>query len=355
LDKLNFAAERHELRKLPDYSNCHFDFVSNDYLGIARRRFSDVKIERFSGLGSRLIAGNSIQAQQTEEYLSKIFQCEAALIFNSGYDANLGFFSTIPQKDEIVLYDQAIHASIRDGMRLSCALNYAFRHNDLDDLRQKLIRFEGKNIFIVVEGVYSMDGDQAPLVEIMNFAREFDAFVVVDEAHSVGILGENGLGLAQQFANSSNLLARIVTFGKAVGAHGAAVLTNREIGSYLVHACRSFIYTTALPPESYLRIEDCFKYLMTSNRERMELETITSYFAEVFDKPKRHIQVIPIQGISELKILTQKAMKEKIAMKGVWSPTVAPGHERLRISLHAFNTKEEILLLHEFLRRYGYV
>lgn len=355
LDKLNLAAARHELRTLPDYVNCNIDFVSNDYLGIARKQFSNLENACFSGLGSRLIAGNSAQAQHTEEYLSKIFRCEAALIFNSGYDANLGFFSTIPQKDEIVLYDQAIHASIRDGLRLSNAANYAFRHNDLDDLRQKLIRFEDKTILIVVEGIYSMDGDEAPLAEIMNLARSFDAHVIVDEAHSIGVIGENGLGLSQQFAKHPNLLARVVTFGKAVGAHGAAVLSNHEICSFLIHACRSFIYTTALPPESYLRIEDCFKYLIISDKERSELETITSYFSEIFEKPKRHIQVIPIKGITELKILTQKALQEKIALKGVWSPTVAPGQERLRLSLHAFNTKEEIMLLFEFLKRNAHV
>ena len=352
--KLQKAIESQMLRRLPHYAACNIDFVSNDYLGISKMPFSQGKSHYFSGLGSRLIAGNSMEAIKTEHFLAEVFQTEAALIFNSGYDANLGFFSTIPQKDEIVLYDQAIHASVRDGLRLSQASSFGFKHNNLDDLETKLKRFANKNIFVVVEGVYSMDGDQAPLTHIINLVAQYDAYLIVDEAHSLGVLGENGLGLSQQFCKHPNLLARIVTFGKAIGAHGAAVLADKSLCDYLIHACRSFIYTTALPSEVYSRIESCIAYLISNPDTRNQLEHKIDFFSTLFSSPKQHIQTIPMAGVQEIRTLTESAKLEKMALKGVWSPTVPEGNERLRISLHAFNSELEIKKLYHFLNEYGY-
>lgn len=343
--KYRAAKLENALRVLPNYENCQIDFISNDYLGMGRMNFGPSSTKHFSGLGSRLIAGNSREALYCEDFLAELFQAESALVFNSGFDANLGFFSTIPQKDEIVLYDQAIHASIRDGLRLSAASNYAFQHNDLHDLSQKLERFSGKNIFIVVEGIYSMDGDSAPLSEILILAQKFGAYVVVDEAHSLSIHGETGLGLSEQYAHHPNLLARIITFGKAVGAHGAAVLCNREMNQFLVHACRSFIYTTALAPKAYLRIVNCLNHLSKHQELRSQLNNAIEVYAEHFNAPKQHIQILPMRGIEQIKALTAKAVQEKIAIKGVWSPTVPEGQERLRISLHSYNTEAELMAL----------
>lgn len=343
--------QHQEVRALPDFTNCDLDFVSNDYLGVARMQFPNKEKYFFSGLGSRLIAGNSSSALRTERFLSELFNVESALVFNSGYDANLGFFSTIPQKHEVVLYDQFIHASIRDGLRLCQAQSYSFRHNDLVDLEHKLVQFNGQSLIVVVEGVYSMDGDQAPLHQIMDLVERFGAYLVVDEAHSLGVLGQSALGLSHEFYKHQNLLARIVTFGKAVGAHGAAVLSNKDLCDYLVHACRSFIYTTALPPESYRRIEHCLNYVVSNNDLRTNLFQIVDDFSQIFNCSQQYIQAIPFSGIQNLKMLMKNAVDEKIAIKGVWSPTVPHGQERIRISLHAFNTTSEITTLFNFFKK----
>ena len=317
-------------------------------------KFSDTSIQTFSGLGSRLIAGNSRQALYCEDFLAEFFKAQSALFFNSGFDANLGFFSTVPQKDEVVLYDRAIHASIRDGLRLSMASSYSFEHNNLVDLEQKLLRFREKNCLIVVEGVYSMDGDQAPLEEIIQLASRYGSYVVVDEAHSMGVVGGQGLGLSFQFADHPNILARIVTFGKAVGAHGAAVLASKNIKDFLIHACRTFIYTTALPPESYTRVQNCLEFLHRNPEKRKALFEVTKFFSEKFDAPNQYIQAIPIRGIENVKRIMLHAAQKKIAIKGVWSPTVDAGQERLRISLHAYNEKSEIENLLDFINELNY-
>jgi 8-amino-7-oxononanoate synthase len=350
IQKLEQVKNSGVLRVLPDYTTCAVDFVSNDYLGMSRIAFPIKQTLSFSGLGSRLIAGNSREAQHCEDFLAELFLAESALVFNSGYDANLGFFSTLPQKEEVVLYDEAIHASIRDGLRLSLASSYSFAHNDLLDLEQKLQRYADRTTILVVEGVYSMDGDEAPLREIFNLAAQYGAQVVVDEAHSLGVVGQHGLGASFDWRQHPNLLARIITFGKAVGAHGAAVLSNHELKEFLVHGCRAFIYTTALPPEAYLRIRLALEYIQKHPGMREQLQQNTAHFAQVFDLPEQHIQLLPIAGVAKIKSLMQEAKQQKIALKGVWSPTVPLGQERLRISLHAFNNETEINTLFQFLK-----
>lgn len=337
---------------MPDYSNCTVDFVTNDYLGMARKSQVIASHIVNAGLGSRLIAGNSKEAIYCEDFLAELFQVESALVFNSGYDANLGFFSTIPQKDEIVLFDKAIHASVRDGLRLSAAKSYSFNHNDLQDLEEKLIRFQGSNVFVVIEGVYSMDGDKAPIDEILQLAQVYKAYVVVDEAHSLGVEGENGLGLAEKYFKHPNLLARIITFGKAIGAHGAAVLSNRDLKKYLIHACRSFIYTTALAPSAYVRIKENLEFVYKNRNLRDSLDSVTQCFAHRFNLPNQHIQMIPMNGITRIRQIMNLSAENNIALKGVWSPTVPEGEERLRISLHSFNTEKEINQLYHFLEIY---
>lgn len=328
------------------------DFVSNDYLGMAKCAIELPEVDLFSGMGSRLIAGNAREAVACEAFLSENYNSEAALIFNSGYTANLGLFSCLAQKDEIVLYDEYCHASIRDGLRLSISKNHSFKHNDLVDLEKKLKQFQGRSIFVVVEACYSMDGDFADLTALFALTDQYDFKIIVDEAHSVGVCGENYLGLANDFAAHPALLARVLTFGKAIGAHGAAVLSTTELKTFLIHACRPFIYTTALPPESYLRIRACLEYLNQMEDSRMALQKNIQEFCCLFNTSSSHIQVIEIKDINIIKSIVHDAQNEGIAIKGVWSPTVPEGHERLRISLHSFNTKEEIQQLYYFLNPY---
>jgi 8-amino-7-oxononanoate synthase len=352
LSELKKIEENGELRVLPDYSDCTVDFISNDYLGLAKIQLDLPKFEVYSGLGSRLIAGNSNSALDCESFLSKYYSSESALVFNSGYTANLGFFSSIPKKDEVVFYDALVHASIRDGLRLCSASCYSFIHNDLDDLESKIIRFKDKKIFVVIEACYSMHGDLANFQALFNLAEIHNLSIIIDEAHSVGIYGVHGKGLSFPFSNHPNLLARIITFGKALGAHGAAVLSSSDINSYLIHACRAFIYTTALPSEQYARIQAAVEYASTMDYERQKLLENCDYYAKKMNVEASHIQSVNIQDIERIHQIVLQAKFKKIALKGVWSPTVPRGHERLRISLHSFNTKEEIDALVELIMNF---
>lgn len=227
------------------------DFCSNDYLGFARSPVLENKVEEEiknngkasnGSTGSRLLSGNSDYALALEEYIASVHQSEASLLFNSGYDANLGLFSSLPQRGDTIVTDELIHASAIDGARLSYANRYTFRHNDLQSLEDKLKQAKG-NCYVAIESIYSMDGDSPPIPEILNLADKYNAHLIVDEAHAVGLYG---LGLIDE-SLKDRVFARVVTFGKALGCHGAVILGRTLLKDYLVNFARSFIYTTAAP------------------------------------------------------------------------------------------------------------
>lgn len=324
------------------------DFCSNDYLGlsVAGEIFSPLQVKG-SG-GSRLLAGNYTEIEDLESYLASFHKSESALIFNSGYNANVGFFSSVPQKGDTVFYDELIHASIKDGMRLSFAKAYSFKHNDLVDLGNKLKRTQG-DIYIAVEAVYSMDGDSAPLSSLVTLADRVNACLVVDEAHSIGVFGDGGEGLVQELGLESKIPVRIVTFGKAIGAHGAAILANGLIKDFLINFSRSFIYTTALPPYSISAIKSSYLQITTGEKTRV-LRSKIKHFKEEISKNKKlsviesnsSIQCVLIPGNKEVKLFSSFLFERGFDVKAVMSPTVSEGLERLRICLHVFNTNEEI-------------
>lgn len=230
------------------------DFCSNDYLGFARsekltkhttKENSKLKNTNGSG-GSRLLAGNTSYAENLEAYISKFHNAEAGLIYNSGYDANVGLFSAIGQKGNTIIYDELIHASVHDGMKMSSATTYAFRHNDLKHLEERLKIAEGI-IYVAVESVYSMDGDYALLKDISLLCKKYKANLIVDEAHSTGITSNGGKGRVQELNLEKEIFARVHTFGKGLGCHGAVVLGSNLLRDYLINFSRAFIYTTALP------------------------------------------------------------------------------------------------------------
>ena len=324
------------------------DFLSNDYLGLSKLDFAvDTKVK--SGTGSRLISGNSTEASETERFLAEMFGSEKSLVFNSGYDTNLGFFSAVPQRGEVVLYDELIHASVRDGIRLGLAESFSFAHNSLEDLEKKLVRFSDKTVFIAIESYYSMDGDFAPLEEVLSLATRYNAHVIVDEAHAAGVFGEKGLGLTYLYRNHPALFARIITFGKAFGAHGGAVLGSVELIEYLVNFSRSFIYTTALPPEAYLRIKYAITYSIVNEELREKLQENITTWNTLFSGQKGPIQLVPCTDINRLHHVVADARNKGWAIKGVWSPTVPQGQERLRVCLHAGQSHEDLLALGEYL------
>lgn len=346
--KLAERKSQNEFRKLVNTDGL-IDFISNDYLGLARLDFSTEAIKK-SGTGSRLISGNSYEAIETERFLAETFEAEKALVFNSGYDTNLGFFSAVPQRGELILYDELIHASVRDGIRLSLAESFSFSHNSLEDLEKKLIRFADKTVFIAIESYYSMDGDFAPIEAILNLAKRYDAYVVVDEAHATGVFGERGLGLTYTYRNHSALFARIITFGKAFGAHGGAVLGSSELIDYLINFARSFIYTTALPPEAYSRIKNAVLYSTFHDELRVKLYENIAIWNSIFPGQEGPIQIVPCSDLNLLQQCVSDVRNKGWALKGVWSPTVPQGQERLRVCIHANHSPEEITALGEFLQ-----
>ncbi len=326
------------------------DFLSNDYLGLSKISTPVSTRKRvFGSTGSRLLSGNSKEAVDCELFLAEYFESEAALVFNSGYDANLGFFSSIPQKGDTIIYDALIHASVRDGIRLSYADSFSFKHNDIFDLELKIQRAKG-TVFVAIESLYSMDGDCAPILEITRICNEKNALLIVDEAHACGVLGDHGKGLSLHLAP----FARLITFGKAYGSHGAAILSSCLIKNYLINFARSFIYTTALPNDSYVRIQSILNNLELAHL-RDTLKVNIQFFRDQYSgyllsDSRSPIQIISCPGVKKAIDLCKLIQKKGFAVKPILSPTVPSGSERIRICVHAFNTFDQIKGLVEVLR-----
>jgi len=337
-NKLKKREENNSLRKLSPTSDL-VDFCSNDYLGYAQ--IQSLNTQKMGATGSRLISGTTELHIHLEKKVAEYHKTEAALIFNSGYDANLGFFSCIPQKEDTVIYDQLCHASIRDGIRLGLARSFAFKHNNTVHLEEKIKQANGQ-VFVVVESVYSMDGDFSPLKAISMVCEKYNANLVVDEAHAFGMFGRNGKGLCQEI----NTYARIYTFGKALGSHGATIVGSKTIKDYLINFSRPFIYTTALPPHAIERISWAYQQIRRTE-EREKLIDNIAYFKSNCKhsnliSSNSAIQCIIISGNAETKKAAQLLSKNNFYIKPILHPTVPEGQERLRICLHAFNTKEQI-------------
>ncbi len=368
--KLATRKANNALRALP-FGVDLVDFASNDYLGFSQSEFIfdaahqlllDSKIKNNGATGSRLLSGNHKLYQETETYLAEFHQSEAALIFNSGYDANLGFFSSVPQKGDLILYDELCHASIRDGIQLSNAKAYKFAHNDFEDLEKLILRNQNPTIYVVTESVFSMDGDTPNLEELVAVSDKYNCCLVIDEAHALGVFGEKGEGLVQMLGLQDHFFARIMTFGKGLGCHGAAILGATELKSYLVNFARSFIYTTGLPPHSVATILVAYQYLETEKNALNSLrENIICFNQQknilglkpMFVRSKSAIQSAIIPGNEKVKAIARQLQEKGFDVKAILSPTVPEGQERLRFCLHSFNTNEEmgqiLALLRDFL------
>ncbi len=327
------------------------DFCSNDYLGLAQRGEKFVGNQTKGSGGSRLLAGNYSEIENFESFLADFHNSDTALMFNSGYNANIGFFSVVPQKGDTILYDELIHASIKDGMRLSFAKSYSFKHNNIEDLKRRLSHTEG-DIYVAVESVYSMDGDSAPLNELASFCEDEGLILVVDEAHGVGVFGNNGEGLVHALGLENKVPVRIVTFGKAIGAHGAAILSSQLIKDFLINFCRSFIYTTALPPYSIQSLDGSYFTLKNERLNQVLFKKIklfkTQFSIEDLSfliESNSSIQCVLFSGNESVKDVSCSLIRSGFDVRPVMSPTVRKGEERIRICLHVFNSDEEIISL----------
>lgn len=338
------------------------DFVSNDYLGLSRSQslFERIKNYDYShevnlngSTGSRLLAGNSSTAQALESKLAGIFKSEAALLFNSGYVANLALIAAVPQRGDTIIYDSLSHVCLKEGAFLSKAQRFPFRHNDCEDLETKLKQATG-NIYIIIESIYSMDGDLAPFGDIITLAEKYEAKIIVDEAHSTGLYGEAGAGKLCALGLEEHIFARVHTFGKAMGVHGAVICGSQELINYLINFARPFIYTTALPIHSLFSIDGAFEHLSDNIHLQKESKDKIFYFNSLFNqkigsnpnmlKLASHtpIQPIVVPGNKRIKSIAQSLQKNGFDVRPILAPTVKEGSERLRVSIHTHNTEEEI-------------
>lgn len=333
------------------------DFSSNDYLGFAQseelRSSVEKELNRISArngsTGSRLLTGNSEYAEMVEHHVASYHKAESALIYSTGYAANTGLISCIAKRGDTIIYDQLCHASIRDGIKLSNASSYAFHHNDLESLKQKLQRSKG-NLFVIVESVYSMDGDSPELEEVVDICLQYEAKIVVDEAHAIGLIGEGGRGLVSSLNLEDKILARVVTFGKALGVHGAAVLGSNKLREYLVNFSRPFIYSTG-PPQaffvavycSYLALNELsIIKLNTSKLKKVFKLTLSDNVRLISDNENSGIIAVLCPGNSKAKEASLELENKGFDVRPILSPTVEQGGERLRVCFHEFNTRNEV-------------
>lgn len=349
-------------RELPVLSG-RKDFTSNDYLGLARQPL--ISEGRPSGLqmrgstGSRLLSGNHPLYEQAEQMVAGFHRADAALIYNSGYDANLGLLSAVLQRTDYVFYDRSVHASIRDGISLGYARSFRYEHNSLASLQASVRNALGKQrpadaeVYVVTESVFSMEGDGPDLLPLLAYCRDNNFRLILDEAHAVGVLGPSGRGAAVEQGLERDVFARVVTFGKALGCHGAAVLGSPSLKEYLLNFSRSLIYTTALPPHSLEAVIAAYCILGspegTAALEELH-ERLAHFDREIegaglrpfFTEARAAIFNCRISGNGRVREIAAALQDAGFEVRPILSPTVPAGQECLRFCVHRYNTPEEI-------------
>ncbi len=364
-NRLQQRAKQGNLRTLRSTSST-IDFSSNDYLGLARSpqlslaTFQEWKMHlgRLNGLGStgsRLLTGNSCYAEDLEHKIASFHGYEAGLLFNCGYMANLGLLSTITNQTSIIFYDAAVHASTYDGIRLSRSQAFPFRHNDLEHLENRLKNCSSSgDRFICIESIYSTDGSMSPLTEISQLARRYEAHLIVDEAHAVGVCGPKGKGLVAEHNLTSQVFAQVTTFGKALGTHGAVILGKHVLKQALINFATPFIYTTAMPFQVLAAIKCSYDLSPEMDYERDQLRKLVQAFRTFYPCCSRsHIQPVRINGNNAVKAMANALFDKGFDVRPLTSPTVQRGCEALRICLHAFNTESDLKQLINLLQRYS--
>lgn len=332
----------------------YIDLSSNDYLGLsshprlleaAKRATEELGV---SASASRLLSGDLNLHHELEEKVANFKSKEKALIFNSGYQANVGVISALYGKGDAIFSDRLNHASIVDGILLSGAHLFRFRHNDVNHLELLLKRERNKfkQALIVSETIFSMDGDRCPLKETAGLKEKYDCRLLVDEAHATGIFGREGSGVVEEEGLTENVDLIMGTFGKALGSFGAYVAASSKTVDYLINTSRSFIYSTALPPSviaANLASLDLIK--LEPFRRKMLLKN-ADYFRTQLQK-----QGLKVKGASQIVPLilgdNQKAVSlgRKLQNRGYWTlpirpPTVPKGEARLRFSLSYYHNRE---------------
>ena len=325
------------------------NFSSNDYLSLACCRDEGCLRRWGSGSGaSRLVCGNFHVHEELEERLSLMKKTEATLLFSTGYMANTGLISTLPREGDLIVSDELNHASIIDGCRLSKAKVAIYRHRNVEELELILSRERKRhrNCFIVTESVFSMDGDIAPLDEIFNLKREYEATLIVDDAHATGVVGLSSLDLFGLEPDEETVI--VGTLGKAIGTFGAFVSGTKTLRTYLVNRCRSFIFTTALPPYIACQTLENLKRIP----ERMKvLKRKVSFFKKLTGIDSQSAIFPLVVGDEGRAVSLSESLYEKgFLVPAIRPPSVPKGTSRLRITVNYGHSEEDMRRLWEAIR-----
>ncbi len=328
------------------------DFCSNDYLGLAKNSFLKNELSEFIlnekylwPSSSRLIGGTTELHLQTESFLAQFLNRKSALLFGSGYSANVGVLTALCQKEDLIFSDQWNHASLIEGIK-NCGAKYlVYNHNDLDQLQDLLKTYKehkGKK-YIVTESVFSMDGTLPDLKKLIALANNNQAFLIVDEAHATGIYGSNGQGRLSDYDYNKDQVISIHTGGKALAAYGAFVGCSPLIKEYLVNTSKHFIYTTALPPFVVFQLLKNTEYIQYNPKLRNQLHNNMEFAKKLAHKTQSSpVLSLAIAGNSAVLKLSQDLMNKNIAVKAIRYPTVARGKERIRITVQASHTNKDL-------------
>jgi 8-amino-7-oxononanoate synthase len=340
------------------------NFSSNDYLGLANdQRLKKAALEAIEAYGfgsgsSRLICGNIGPYEKLEAELAQFKGTEEALIYSGGYMANIGIISALMDHHSVVISDKLNHASIIDGAVLSRAKLLRYPHANMQALEEILKNLSGKvHKLIVTDSVFSMDGDKAPLKEIMELAQRYEAMVMVDEAHAFGVLGEHGSGLVEELGVGSLVDIQMGTLSKAAGCFGAYVCGRKILKDYLINKSRSFIYTTAMPPLLIQAARAALKIIREDKQRRRQLQEKSDYLRRQlkgmgFDTMHSSTPIIPILigDPQEAKRLAAHLLEQGILAQAIRPPTVPTATARIRLTVTALHTQDDLEQLLDTLR-----
>lgn len=334
------------------------NFCSNNYLGLADdTRLVAAAKRAMDGFGfgsgaSRLVCGNMPPHEELERKLSQLKQAQAGLLFNSGFAANTGIIPALMGRDDVVFCDKLNHASIIEGIVLSRAELKRYPHLDMEALQKGLQQAGNKRKLIVTDTVFSMDGDRAPLAEIIALAQQYEAYVMVDEAHGFGVLGQNGGGLAQELGLSKAIDVQMGTLSKAAGCFGAYACVSAPLREYLINHARSFIYTTSLPPAIAAAASaavDIIQDPNTGGKLRRQVQDNADYVRRGlkdlgFNTLNSTTPIIPIivGDASKAVEASRRLLEQGLFVQAIRPPTVPMNTARLRVTVMAGHTKEEL-------------
>ncbi|MCK5824250.1 MAG: 8-amino-7-oxononanoate synthase [Ichthyobacteriaceae bacterium] len=348
-----------------EFSNKNYiNFSGNDYLGIAgNKELSKLFIDNLTSVdltsvSSRLLSGNEVSYLELENTLVDLYKRDSALVFSSGYHLNIGVIPAIALKGDLIISDKLNHASIVDGVRLSGADVFRFKHADLNKVDDYLTKNRSKynNVWIITESVFSMDGDFTNLKKLVELKQNHSAFIYLDEAHGVGVLGDNGLGLAESEGLIKDVDILTGTFGKALASYGAFLVCDSVLNEYLINKTRTLIFTTALPPFQLKWTNNVLKHLPSMKYEREKLTELSAYLiSELKNKGfnvvgNNHIISIIIGDSAKAVTVSESLLANGIFALAVRPPTVSVGTSRIRISLNANLTFENIDLFVDALK-----